>query len=169
MQHPDAYGVWNEIRPHLKFVQKPSRYIGGEWNAVMKDDAAVTSRICLAFPDLYEIGMSHLGYKILYGLLNNMEGVWAERCFAPWTDLEARLRRAKLPLVSLEAHRPLNQFDLVGFSLQFEMTYTGVLQMMDLGGIPIRSADRISATEIGSPSRYFSNNYLASLIFIPAI
>lgn len=142
LQHPDAYGVWNEIRPHLKFVQKPSRYIGGEWNAVMKDDAAVTSRICLAFPDLYEIGMSHLGYKILYGLLNNMEGVWAERCFAPWTDLEARLRRAKLPLVSLEAHRPLNKFDLVGFSLQFEMTYTGVLQMMDLGGIPIRSADR---------------------------
>src|SRR6266487_2986984 len=92
------FAVWNEIRPHLKFVQKPGRYIGGEWNEVIKDEASVTTRICLAFPDLYEIGMSHLGYKILYAILNRMEGVWAERAFAPWTDLEARLKKAGLPL-----------------------------------------------------------------------
>ncbi len=139
---PDAFAVWNEIRPHLKFVEKPMRYIGGEWNEVRKDPRAVTSRICLAFPDLYEIGMSHLGYKILYKILNRMEGVWAERCFAPWPDLEGRLRSAGLPLVALESKKPLHAFDLVGFSLQFEMTYTGVLQMMDLGGIPVRAENR---------------------------
>jgi radical SAM family uncharacterized protein/radical SAM-linked protein len=136
------FSIWNEIRPHLKFVQKPGRYIGGEWNEIRKEEKDVTTRICLAFPDLYEIGMSHLGFKILYAILNRMEGVWAERAFAPWTDLETRLKKAGLPLVALESKRPLHQFDLVGFSLQFEMTYTGVLQMMDLGGIPVRSADR---------------------------
>src|SRR5512132_3623738 len=84
LSHPDAFGVWNEIRPQLKFVEKPARYLGGEWNSVVKELDTVTTRICLAFPDLYEIGMSHLGYKILYKLLNRMDGVWAERCFAPW-------------------------------------------------------------------------------------
>src|SRR6202789_3122669 len=133
-EHPYASFV------HL--VQKPARYLGGEFGARAKDWASVEARVCLAFPDVYDIGMSHLGFKILYKILNDAEGTLAERAYAPWIDMEAELRKRGLPLVSCETARPLSDFDVVGFSLQFELTYTNVLLMLDLGGIPLRSADR---------------------------
>ena len=107
-----------------------------------KDWDAVACRVCLAFPDLYEIGMSHLGYKILYGILNQHPKLLAERAYAVWPDMEAKLREHEQPLLSLESARPLSDFDVVGFSLQFELTYTSILQMLDLGGIPRWAADR---------------------------
>ncbi|MFO0679027.1 MAG: TIGR03960 family B12-binding radical SAM protein [Polyangiaceae bacterium] len=128
--------------PFVHLVQKPARYLGGEFGAKTKDWNAVKARVCLAFPDVYDIGMSHLGYKILYKILNDAEGTLAERCYAPWIDMEKELRTRKLPLVSLESARPLRDFDVVGFSLQFELTYTNILTMLDLGGIPLRAADR---------------------------
>ncbi len=133
-EHPYASFV------HL--VQKPARYLGGEYGARVKDWARARSRICLAFPDLYDIGMSHLGFKILYKILNDDPRTLAERCFAPWVDMQAELRARNVPLVSLETAHALSEFDVVGFSLQFELTYTNVLAMLDLGGIPLRSADR---------------------------
>jgi radical SAM family uncharacterized protein/radical SAM-linked protein len=133
-EHPYASFV------HL--VQKPARYLGGEQGAVRKDWAAVDTRVCLAFPDVYDIGMSHLGFKILYKLLNADPRTLAERAYAPWVDMEAQLRARGLPLVSCESARALRDFDVVGFSLQFELTYTNVLMMLELGGIPLRGADR---------------------------
>lgn len=126
----------------LTRVQKPSRYVGGEHGEVVKDWTAVTARMCLAFPDIYDIGMSHLGFKILYSILNRHPKLLAERAYAPWVDMEAELRERSEPLRSLETWRPLSEFDVVGFSLQFELTFTNVLTMLDLGGIPLRSADR---------------------------
>src|SRR5688572_15316880 len=123
-------------------VAVPARYLGGEYQSVVKDPAAVDARVVLAFPDLYEIGMSHMGTKILYSLLNRHERIWAERAFTPWTDMEAELRARKLPLVSLESQTPLCEFDVVGVSLQYELTFTNVLTMLDLGGIPLRAAAR---------------------------
>jgi radical SAM family uncharacterized protein/radical SAM-linked protein len=123
-------------------VEKPARYLGGEYGAVLKDWDAVDARVCLAFPDLYDIGMSHLGFKILYKVLNDDPRTLAERCYAPWVDMEAELRRRGLPLLSLENARRLAEFDVVGFSLQFELTYTNVLNMLELGGVPLRAADR---------------------------
>ena len=134
MRHPYA--------EFLNRVEKPSRYIGGEYQQVCKDPATVRARICLAFPDAYEIGMSHLGTKILYGILNKTDGVACERVFAPWFDCEAELRARGLPLVTLETATPVADFDVVGFSLQYELTYTNVLAMLDLGGLPIRAAER---------------------------
>ncbi len=134
MRHPYA--------EFLNRVEKPSRYIGGEYQQVCKDPATVRARICLAFPDAYEIGMSHLGTKILYSILNKTDGVACERVFAPWFDCEAELRARGLPLVTLETARPIADFDVIGFSLQYELTYTNVLAMLDLGGLPIRAADR---------------------------
>ncbi len=133
--------------PYASFVhrvQKPARYLGGEYGAMPKDwqGAEVRARLCLAFPDLYDIGMSHLGFKILYKILNDDPRTLAERCYTPWVDMEAELRTRALPLLSLETARPLCDFDVVGFSLQFELTYTNVLTMLDLGKIPLRSADR---------------------------
>src|SRR3954470_18620704 len=131
--------------PYAEFVhrvEKPARYLGGEYGAVKKDWEKVQARVCLAFPDVYDIGMSHLGFKILYDILNKDERTLAERAYAPWIDMEKELRTRKLPLVSCESARPLRDFDVVGFSLQFELTYTNVLTMLDLGGIPLRSADR---------------------------
>ena len=139
MNDNDSTRRFEEI---LERVQKPVRYIGGEWNSVVKDPRSVSVRVALAFPDVYEIGMSHLGYRILYGVLNGREGIAAERVFSPWPDLAAELRRARLPLASLETGTPLSAFDVVGFSLQYEMTFTNVLAMLDLGGIPLRSRDR---------------------------
>ncbi len=124
----------------LHLAEKPSRYIGTEVSAARK--SAADLRFLLAFPDTYEVGMSHLGLQILYAVLNAREGVWAERSFAPWPDREALLRERGLPLTSLESGSPLSQFDLVGFSLQYELSYTNVLNMLDLGGVAIRSADR---------------------------
>jgi len=124
----------------LHRLEKPGRYTGGERHSVRKESADLS--IALAFPDAYEIGMSHLGFRILYGHLNGLEGVRAERVYAPWVDLERELRRRGLPLVSLERWTPLREFDCVGFSLQYELTFTNILTMLDLGGIPLRSAGR---------------------------
>ncbi len=123
-------------------VQRPVRYIGSEWNSIVRDGPDVDVRVALAYPDMYEIGMSHLGFRILYSLLNRKAGVAAERVFAPWPDLEEALRRRGLPLFSLETRRPLSEFDVLGFSLQYEMTLTNVLLMLDLGGVPLLAADR---------------------------
>jgi radical SAM family uncharacterized protein/radical SAM-linked protein len=143
----------------LPTVEKPARYTGGEWNAIRKSPGDVTARIALCFPDTYEIGMSHLGLKILYGLLNNREGWQAERVYAPWPDMEARLRERRLPLLSLESYTPLADFDVVGFSLQYELTYTNLLTMLDLGGIPLRTKDRALGDPLviaGGPCVYSS-------------
>jgi radical SAM family uncharacterized protein/radical SAM-linked protein len=143
----------------LPTVEKPARYTGGEWNAVRKSPEAINVRIALCFPDTYEIGMSHLGLKILYGLLNNQEGWSAERVYAPWPDMEARLRERGLPLLSLESYTPLDHFDVVGFSLQYELTYTNVLTMLDLGRIPLRTSERTLADPLviaGGPTVYSS-------------
>lgn len=122
-------------------VAKPMRYLGGEYQSVVKEEG-VTARVCLAFPDVYDIGMSHLGTKILYSLLNRHAEIACERAFAPWTDMEGELRSRGLPLVSLETQRPLAEFDVIGVSLQYELTFTNVLTLLDLGGIPLRAADR---------------------------
>lgn len=122
----------------LRF-QKPSRYINREWNSLYRDGQL---RIALCFPDVYEIGMSHLGLKILYEILNSMENVSAERVFAPWPDMEEYLRRHNITLFSLEGKRPLKDFDIVGFSLQYELAITTVLRMLDLGGIPVLREER---------------------------
>ncbi|MDA8065883.1 MAG: TIGR03960 family B12-binding radical SAM protein [Thermaerobacter sp.] len=126
----------------LLSVQKPARYVGSEWNAVHKDWDRVDVTFALAFPDLYEVGMSHLGLQILYHELNRREDTLAERVFAPAPDLEAVLRRRGLPLFALESHRGLRDFDILGFTLQYELTYTNILNMLDLGGIPLQAADR---------------------------
>ncbi len=123
-------------------VEKPSRYVGGEYQEVRKNPATVEARICLAFPDVYEIGMSHLGTKILYGVLNKTDGLACERVFSPWLDCEAELRARHLPIVTLETATPVGEFDVVGFSLQYELTYTNVLALLDLAGIPLRATDR---------------------------
>jgi radical SAM family uncharacterized protein len=141
----------------LPTVEKPARYVGGEWNQIKKEPSQIGTRIALCFPDAYEIGMSHLGLKILYGLLNGREDWAAERVYAPWPDMEARLRERRVPLVSLESYTPLAEFDVVGFSLQYEMTYTNVLTMLDLGGIPLHTADRTLESPLviaGGPTVY---------------
>ena len=132
----------------LPRVQKPARYTGGEYNAVVKDRRAVDVRYALCFPDTYEIGMSNLGVRILYGLMNEMDGVWCERVFAPWGDMEAEMRRAGIPLYALESGDPVSEFDVVAFSLGYEMAYPAVLNMLDLAGIPLRSADRPELTPL---------------------
>jgi radical SAM family uncharacterized protein len=130
------------ILPLLQRVQTPAQYIGGELNSVTKDHRTVRGKLCLAFPDLYTLGMSHHGLQVLYTLMNN-DPQWAcERVFTPWPDFEQLLREHNLPLYSLETFTPLRDFDLVGFSLQYEICYTNVLTMLDLGGIPLRSTDR---------------------------
>ncbi len=121
-------------------AEKPSRYLGNEVNAIHKDKKEVS--FLLAFPDTYEVGMSHLGLQILYSVLNEIPYVQAERCFAPWPDRENQLRLRKLPLTSLESQSPLIKFDVVGFSLQYELSYTNMLNMLDLGGIPLARVER---------------------------
>jgi radical SAM family uncharacterized protein/radical SAM-linked protein len=128
--------------PFLQRVNKPSRYIGGEHGEVVKDPAAVDCSLCLAFPDLYDVGMSHLGFKILYSIINGHPKLAAERCYAPWDDMERELRAHGEPLRSLETFRPLSAFDVVGFSLQFELAFSNVLLMLELGGIPLRASER---------------------------
>jgi radical SAM family uncharacterized protein/radical SAM-linked protein len=134
MRHPYA--------DFLSAVQRPARYIGGEYLSVRKDPNAVDARICLAFPDVYEVGMSHLGTKILYSVLNAHPRIACERAFTPWTDMEAELRARAVPLVSLESATPLGEFDVLGVSLQYELTYTNVLTLLDLAGVPLRALDR---------------------------
>jgi radical SAM family uncharacterized protein len=132
-------GVLDQILPS---VTKPARYTGGEWNSIIKDWATCDVRWALAFPDVYEIGMSNLGLAILCDVLNRQEGVLAERVYAPWVDMEAALRAAGLPLFSLESRRPLADFDVIGFSLPYEQLYTNVLNVLDLAGLPVLAAER---------------------------
>ena len=132
----------------LPRVQKPARYTGGEYNAVVKDRREVDVRYALCFPDTYEIGMSNLGMRILYGVMNEMEGVWCERVFAPWLDMETEMRREGIPLYGLESGDAIADFDLIGFSLGYEMAYTNVLNMLDLAGLPLRSEERMELTPI---------------------
>ncbi len=123
-------------------VQKPARYSGGELNSVVKDHAKVDVRFAFCFPDLYEVGMSHLGMKILYGQFNEREDIWCERVFAPDKDMETLMREKNIRLFGLESRDPINTFDFIGFTLQYEMSYTTVLNMLDLAGLPLRAADR---------------------------
>ena len=134
--------VSKELEQVLLQVQMPARYTGGELNSVVKDPAGVRIRFAFCFPDLYEVGMSHLGMKILYGLFNEQEDVWCERVFAPDTDMEALMRERGIPLFGLESRDPIREFDFVGFTLQYELSYTGVLNMLDLAGIPLHAAER---------------------------
>ena len=129
-------------RELLPFVQNPAQYVGGETNSIRKDWDAVAVRFCLAFPDTYAVGMSHLGSAIVYHVLNAMNSCLCERTFAPWTDAQDRMRAVGIPLFSWESRRPVRAFDIVGFSLQYEMLYTNVLAMLDLAGIPVLASER---------------------------
>ncbi len=138
-------------------IEKPARYIGGEINSVMKDRAQVDLRFAFCFPDNYEIGMSHLGIQILYDMFNQLEGVWCERVFSPWPDLDRIMRREHIPLFALESQDPVKDFDFLGFTLQYEMCYTNVLQALDLAQVPINAADRGPGDPIvigGGPCTY---------------
>jgi radical SAM family uncharacterized protein len=132
----------NNLDTILPRVTRPARYTGGEWNSVIKDWGAVDIRMALAYPDIYEIGISNLGLAILYDLVNSKPWVLVERVYAPWVDMETEMRKAAIPLFSLESRRPLRDFDIVGFSLSYELTYTNVLNMLDLAGIPVWATER---------------------------
>jgi radical SAM family uncharacterized protein/radical SAM-linked protein len=131
--------IFNELLP---FVNKPGQYIGNEINIVRKDLGDVDVRFALVFPDVYEVGMSYMGYPILYNILNKQHGVYAERAFAPWVDMEALLREKKAPLFSLETFSPLTDFDVIGFTFQYELHFSTMLNLIDLAGLPIESKDR---------------------------
>ncbi|MCK8825608.1 TIGR03960 family B12-binding radical SAM protein [Fuchsiella alkaliacetigena] len=141
MKRQEIIKTLEEILPE---VSKPTRYLGNELNAVHKDFDKQNLTFALAFPDRYEVGMSHLGIKILYHLLNQQEGVVAERVYAPWLDLEKKMRELQLPLFSLESKTPVAEFDIIGFTLQYEMSYTNIINMLDLAGLPLESANRNS-------------------------
>ena len=126
----------------LPTVQKPARYVGGEYGQTMKDKRSVELRVAFCFPDTYEIGMSNLGMRILYAVMNRMEGVWCERVFAPWGDMEDAMRANGLPLYALESGDPVSEFDLIAFTIGYEMSYTNVLNMLRLSGVPLHAADR---------------------------
>ena len=141
----------------LKKVEKPARYTGGEWGQVIKDKNAVDVRFAFCFPDTYEIGMSNLGVRILYHVLNSREDTWAERAYAPWVDMEDAMRAENIPLWAHESGDPLREFDILGFSIQYELCYTNVLNMLELAGIPLLSADRNESHPIimaGGPCTY---------------
>ena len=126
----------------LMSIEKPARYIGGEYNSVMKDKEQVDVRFCMCFPDVYEIGMSHLGIQILYDMFNRREDTWCERVYSPWPDLHKVMKEQHIPLFALESQDPLKEFDFLGITLQYEMCYTNILQVLDLAEIPIWSKDR---------------------------
>lgn len=141
----------------LPRVQKPARYVGGEYGSVIKNKDEVYLRYALCFPDTYEVGMSHLGSRILYGLINNEPDIWCERCFAPWLDMEEEMRKADIPLYGLESGDPLYEFDMLGFTLQYELSFTNILNMLELGGIPVYARDRKGLKNIvmcGGPCAY---------------
>lgn len=123
-------------------VEKPARYIGGELNSVIKDPSKVDIRFAFCFPDVYEVGMSHLGTRILYHTINERKDTYCERCFAPWPDMEEALRKNNIPLYAIESKDPLGNFDIVGFTLQYEMSYTNILNMLNMAGITLRAAER---------------------------
>ena len=123
-------------------VSKPVRYMGNEYNMIVKDPSEVLIRFAIAFPDVYEVGMSHLGIKILYHIMNEREDTYCERVFAPWVDMEQKMRENNIPLFALETRDPVAGFDFLGFTLQYEMSYTNVINMLDLAGIPLMSRER---------------------------
>ena len=126
----------------LTTVQKPARYTGGEWGEVKKDPSQVRVRVAFCFPDTYEIGMSNLGMRILYGVMNGMDGIWCERVFAPWGDMEAEMRKHSLPLWALESQNNVRDFDMIAFTIGYEMAYSNILNMLDLAGVPLHAKDR---------------------------
>ena len=132
----------DKIHRILQTVQKPARYVGGEYNQIIKDKKDVDLRVAFCFPDTYEIGMSNIGMRILYGVMNEMPGVWCERVFAPWGDMEQQLRENDIPLFALESHDPVQDFDLIAFTLGYEMCYTSVLNMLELSHVPLLAKDR---------------------------
>ncbi len=143
----------------LKKVEKPGRYTGGEWGQIIKDPALVDIRFAFCFPDTYEIGMSNLGIRILYTILNNRADTWCERAYTPWADMEAQMRENNIPLFSIESHTPLSEFDFVGFSLQYELCYTNMLNMLSLSGIPLFARERgndAPLVVVGGPCTYNS-------------
>ncbi len=126
----------------LMKIEKPERYIGHEVNSVIKDKEQVSVRFCMCFPDVYEIGMSHLGIQILYAMFNSWEDVWCERVYSPWLDLDKMMREQNIPLFALESQEPIKDFDFLGITIQYEMCYTNILQILDLSGIPLTAAER---------------------------
>src|SRR5512141_1379501 len=134
--------IEKELDRILLKVQKPGRYVGGELNSILKDWNAVSTKVALVFPDIYDIGVSNVGLKILYDQVNQREDALAERAYAPWLDMEALMRERGIPLYTLESKQPLACFDIIGFSLPYETLYTNALNVLDLAGIPVRSADR---------------------------
>ncbi len=150
----------------LSRVQKPARYTGGEYNAVKKDPREVDTRVAFCFPDTYEIGMSNIGMRILYGVMNNMEGVWCERVFAPWGDMEEEMRWAHIPLFALESGDPITDFEFVAFSVGYEMAYTTILNMLDLADLPLHSADRHGPYAPGDCRRH---GYCTTLSPLPTL
>src|SRR5690606_10661233 len=140
--HPTPEHIEQTLEQVLLRVQKPGRYIGGEFNSVRKDWEAGSFRAVMAFPDLYDLGMSNLGWMLLYGILNDQPDMFADRVFSPWTDMEAAMREVGLPLYGLESKRPVADFDLLAISLPYEQLYTNVLTMLDLARLPLRAADR---------------------------
>ena len=132
----------NKVESVIMEVQKPARYMGGEVGSIVKNKENVDVRFAFCFPDIYDVGMSHLGMKILYSLINERENYWCERVFAPWTDFEEVMRREQIPLYGLESFDPIRDFDFIGFTLQYEMSYTNILNMLDLAGVPLFARDR---------------------------
>ena len=148
--------VSKEVEKLLLKVQKPGRYVGGELNEVIKDKKKVDCRFAFCFPDTYEVGMSHLGMKILYSLMNAVPYIWCERVFAPWVDMEEEMIKHNIPLYALESGDPVSDFDFIGFTLQYELSFTNMLNMLRLSGVPIKSCDRKELKNIvvaGGPSR----------------
>lgn len=140
--------IKKEVEKILQYVQKPARYVGGELNSVIKDPDKVDIRYAFCFPDIYEIGMSHLGMKILYGLVNDRDDSWCERVFAPDVDMEEQMRKNNVPLFALESGDYIKDFDIIGFTLMYELCYTNVLNMLELAGIPLYSKDRTELAPI---------------------
>lgn len=141
----------------LKKVSKPGRYIGGEYGSIVKDKSTIDARFAFCFPDTYEIGMSNLGIKILYGVLNAVDNIWCERVYAPWPDMEEEMRKNAIPLWALESSDPLTDFDFIGFTLQYELSYSNVLNMLDLAHIPLYANERDDQMPIiigGGPCAY---------------
>ena len=131
-----------QLQRILPSVQKPARYVGGEYGQIVKDPADVRVNVAFCFPDTYEIGMSNVGMRILYGIMNEMDGVWCQRVFAPWGDMEEQMRLHNLPLYALESRMPVKDFDVVAFTIGYEMSYTNILNMLELAGIPLYAKDR---------------------------
>ena len=140
--------MMNKLDEFLPNIQKPARYIGGEVGSVLKDKSKVDVRFAFCFPDTYEIGMSHLGMKILYGLKNRVPNYWCERAFMPLPDMAAEMRKRNIPLYALESLDPIKEFDFIGFTIQYELCYTTILEMLDLAGVPVLASERHELTPI---------------------